>query len=306
MISQASPLVDELMTRIVEKNPLQKSFVSQVASGGAVTADDIDALGRYVSYAVASGQTVDELAASYDQIVRDTLREQIFFKRHGRYRFSRFDDVASSVYFDAGYMCRYMHGLAITSFLWPNHAAIRRHFEAVVRSIPKPRRQRYLEIGPGHGFYLTAAARAGFAHVEGIDLSPTSVALTRSIVESQAFGPKDACVIREGNFLSADFSAPFDVVVMGEVLEHVEEPRLFLRRIREVLKPGGTAYVTTCANSPAVDHIFLFRSADEVRELCESEELTAVDVFALPYVGTTVAESERSKLPINVALVLTR
>ena len=176
----------------------------------------------------------------------------------------------------------------------------------MIRSIPLARRRRYLEVGPGHGFYLTAAARAGFEHVEGIDLSPTSVALTRGIVESGSFGPPEACVIREGDFLRADFDAPFDVVVMGEVLEHVEDPRSFVRRVRELVKPGGTAYITTCANSPAVDHIFLFRSADEIRALCESEGLTAVDMLALPYVGTTVAESERQKLPINVALVLTR
>ena len=111
-----SPLIGELMLRIVEKNPLQRSFVAQVAEGRAVTRDDLTSLEKYVAYAIASGQTLDELAAAYDQIVRDTLREQIYFKRNGRYRYSRFDDVASSVYFDPAYMSRYMHGLAITSF----------------------------------------------------------------------------------------------------------------------------------------------------------------------------------------------
>lgn len=296
--------VDDLFARIAKKNPLQRVFLSTLSECASFGPSEREGLERYVAYALASGESLDGLAASYDQIVRDTLKEQVYFRKHDRYRYARFSDVASHVYFDDAYMSRYMHGLALTAFLWPNHAEIRRHFQKVLRELPDASRGRYLEVGPGHGFYLTAAARAGFRHVEGIDLSPTSVALTRRIVEAEASDVAARCVVREGDFLSAELEGGFDMIVMGEVLEHVEEPRRFLRRLRALARPGATLYVTTCANSPAVDHIYLFRSAHEVVQMAAEEGLTARDVLALPHHGTSLEESTRARLPINVALVL--
>jgi 2-polyprenyl-3-methyl-5-hydroxy-6-metoxy-1,4-benzoquinol methylase len=296
--------IEELFTRIASRNPLQRSFLARLREDEALTAGDRNGLESYLAYAVSAGETLDDLAASYDQIVRDTLREQIFFNKHDRYRHARFSDVAASVYFDAAYMSRYMHGLALTSFLWPSHASIRRHFMTTLDAIPSDKKSRYLEVGPGHGFYLTAASRSGFAHVEGIDLSPTSVALTQQIVASGHFGSADGCVIRQGDFLEASFDAPFDMLVMGEVLEHVEEPKRFLRRLRELARPGATVYVTTCANSPAVDHIYLFRTTAEVRRMAESEGFRVRSELALPHHGTTIDESIARRLPINIALVL--
>ncbi len=297
--------VDQLFAKIARRNPLQRVFLASLDERGALSEGERGELERYVDYVLASGDSLDDLAASYDQIVRDTLREQVFFRKHDRYRHARFSDVASQVYFDETYMSRYMHGLALTSFLWPNHAEIRRHFQRTLDAVPAASRGRYLEIGPGHGFYFTAAARAGFDHVEGIDLSPTSVALTKRIVASGTFGRVERCIVREGDFLSSTFDGQFDMLVMGEVLEHVEDPRAFLRRLRELARPEATIYVTTCANSPAVDHIYLFRSADDVVRMAAEEGLHARDVLALPHHGTTLEESTRARLPVNLALVLT-
>jgi 2-polyprenyl-3-methyl-5-hydroxy-6-metoxy-1,4-benzoquinol methylase len=38
---------------------------------------------------------------------------------------------------------------------------------------------------------------------------------------------------------------PFDVVVAGEVIEHLDEPGPFLRAMRELAKPDGVLLVTT-------------------------------------------------------------
>lgn len=299
--------VEELFARIARKNPLQRVFLANLHESGSFSPTEREELGRYVDYAVSSGESLDDLAASYDQIVKDTLKEQLFFRKHDRYRFDRFEDVASHVYFDDAYMSRYMHGLALTAFLWPNHAEIRRHFTKTLSAIPRENRGRYLEVGPGHGFYFSAAIAAGFDHVEGIDLSPTSVALTKRIVKSGTFGMPDAASdwqVRQADFLGADVEGTFDMLVMGEVLEHVEEPRRFLRRLRALASPGATVYVTTCANSPAIDHIYLFRSADDVVKMAEEEGLHTRDVLALPHHGTTLDESTRARLPVNLALVL--
>ena len=51
------------------------------------------------------------------------------------------------------------------------------------------------------------------------------------------------------------------------MLEHVEKPVALLKKIRSLLKPNGVLFLTTPANAPAIDHIYLFRNAEEIREV---------------------------------------
>lgn len=46
----------------------------------------------------------------------------------------------------------------------------------------------------------------------------------------------------------ADHENAFDTVVAAEVIEHLENPRFMLREIFRILRPGGTAIVTTPNN----------------------------------------------------------
>jgi 2-polyprenyl-3-methyl-5-hydroxy-6-metoxy-1,4-benzoquinol methylase len=201
-------------------------------------------------------------------------------------------------------MTKYMHGLALTSFLWPNHTRMRRYFE---EKLPRGRSGLYLEIGPGHGFYFMTAMRGTrFSPFFGIDISPTSVELTRRLLESGVFGQFSNFSLYEADFLQADPPARADALVMGEVLEHVEEPARFLRRAREVTTDDAFVFVTTCINSPAFDHIFLFESVDHLSSVVESAGLRISDSLVLPYEGLSIEETNARRLPVNVAMVLSR
>jgi len=231
-----------------------------------------------------------------------TVDEQIYFNRHKRYRHSTFAEVAESVYHDAEYMNRYMYGLAISTFLWPNHVAMLRMFRA---EIPTTAGGRYLEIGPGHGFLLLAAAEVGgYDELLAVDLSEASVRQTKAIMEH--FQPGCPVHIEKLDFLDAAHLKPrtFDAVVMGEVLEHVEDPARFLRRIAELATKDAFIFITTCINSPAVDHIYLWRTIDSLEEMIDACGLDIVKALRLPYEGTTLKESVASELPINVAYTL--
>lgn len=298
--------VERLLRAIVADNPMQRSLI-EVARGALAPPEALE-LERYVDLCEQKGAPLDELVRSYRVVVEDTLREQMFFRRHKRYRHRRFDDVASSVYFSPEYMGRYMRGLAVTAFLWPNHAAIRHHFEWLLDRVPTlvpalGRARRYLEVGPGHGFYMAAAMRRRVCQSYlGVDLSPTSVELTRTMLESS--DGSSPWEVRQADFLNADLEGAFDLLVMGEVLEHVEDPSAFLRRAHALNAPGGITFLTTCANSPATDHIYLFRSADEVEALCARAGFQVVERLLLPYHGKTIEESIAEALPVNIALVL--
>ena len=99
-----------------------------------------------------------------------------------------------------------------------------------------PEKGRLFEVGVGAGLFLSAAARRGWT-VSGIELSPTAVAFARdrlglNVTECSAETmPLDV--------------APFDVVVMFDVIEHFYDPMVVLRAIRSILRPGGLLVVAT-------------------------------------------------------------
>jgi SAM-dependent methyltransferase len=294
--------VDELIASISEQYPVHRAFLDQAIAGASE--EEKSRLGSYVEFCLAKGLDLDYLAECYLTILGDTIEEQLYFRDNGHYRHSTFDEVAASVYHDRDYMDRYMYGLAITNFLWPNHVQMARFMR---ETLPKGRNGRYLEVGPGHGFLLLSALEVGaFDDVLGVDLSAASVEQTRTIIDH--FYPDAPARVELRDFLEATDLEPssFDAVVMGEVLEHVEQPEVFLRRIAELAKDDAYIFITTCINAPAVDHIYLWRTTDELEEMITSSGLTITEPLRLPYEGKTLEESREENLPINVAYVLAK
>lgn len=296
------PLTIQLVERISSDNAMHLRSLQQAIS--ALRPQEARELESYIDFCVSEGIDLDLLALAYRTITDDTLREQIYFRRHGKYRYSTFAEVADSVYFADDYMRRYMYGLALTLYLWPNHLEIVRFFRKAIAGVAG---NAYLEIGPGHGaFFRHAVALGGFCSYLGVDISPTSLDLTRRLLkhDDAALAGKDWKLV-ESDFLAlADTETRFDAIVMGEVLEHVEDPGKFLERIRSLSNPGAFVFVTTAVNAPAVDHIFLFRSVDEVTNMATAAGLEVADLLAVPYKGLSLEEAVAQMLPINVALVL--
>lgn len=296
----ASPLT-ELWDAILTRNPRHRSFLEHAIAG--LRPDEEIELEHLLLWAEAQGHDVASMAEAYHTIVQDTLREQGYFTKHGRYRYSRLEDVANAVYHDRGYMDRYMRGLALSSYLWPNHAAMRRYFE---RTMPTNRTGTYLEVGPGHGFYFVRALRDGaFDRCVGVDLAATSLELTATVVDHFAPREVDRAELVHGDFtdpaVASTVPGGVDAFVMGEVLEHVEDPQALLARIAGLCHPETWIHVTTCMNAPAVDHIYLFETAEEVEAMIVGAGLVVEDRLLVPYVGKTVEESVAKRLPVNVS-----
>lgn len=295
------PLTQELIGIVSEKNPMHRNFVKGALAN--VTEEELGHLEQYLDFCRQKGLTVDYLSDCYLTIVGDTLREQIYFQKNKKYRYSTFAEVADSVYFNGEYMSFYMYGLAITSYLWPNHLDLFRFFR---ETLPKDKPGKYLEIGPGHGYFLlTAMERSAYSDFIGVDISETSIAMTKALIGHFSKGGKKGFELRCMDFLECDLpDEGFDAVVMGEVLEHVERPDLFMKQIARIARPDSHIFVTTCINAPAVDHIFLFKDPEQLEKLFDDCGLKIKKDLIRPYEGKTVEESLAQLLPINVAYVL--
>jgi len=98
--------------------------------------------------------------------------------------------------------------------------------------------RRVLDLGCGLGEYVRGFARRG-AHALGSD-----VAMDR-LVEAQERVRKTATAGVDGFMGAAGEALPFrdatlDVIVLNEVIEHVQDDRATLSEIARVLRPGGT------------------------------------------------------------------
>ena len=93
-----------------------------------------------------------------------------------------------------------------------------------------------LELGVGHGYSTVSFAERFSRHVV---VDGSREVLARFTARFPGCPVERVCVTFE------EFATDerFDVVVMGFVLEHVEDPGLVLRRFRAFLKPGGQTFV---------------------------------------------------------------
>lgn len=294
--------VSGLLTIILEENPMHKSFLKGALHH--VNDNELSILDKYLDFCQSRGHDLAYMADSYLTIVGDTFQEQIYFMKHKEYRHKSYTDVAGHVYHNKDYMDQYMYGLAITSFLWPNHLDMGRLF---VETLPRDMKGKYLDIGPGHGYYLMKAMELGsFDEFLGIDISEASIKQTQAIIDHFKPEFKDKFSLKMIDFLEAEGleNGSYNAIVMGEVLEHVEQPDVFLKRIAELATDNAYIYVTTCINAPAVDHIYLWRTTGDLEKMIESCGLEIKTPLRLPYEGKTLEESEAQDLSINVAYVL--
>jgi len=291
-----------LIAAILLESPLHRNFISEALRNLSVA--EIDELSAFLDYCKLQRLSTEYMADCYLTLVEDTIGEQIYFNAHKHYRYSSFAEVANKVYFDPEYMDKYMHGLAISSFLWANHIAISRYFRT---TLPTNARGRYLEVGPGHGQFLLRAMRdCSCSEYLGVDISATSVAQTKNIINH--FLPQCDAEVRleTRDFLSKDDlpADSFDIIVAGEVVEHVEQPEAFFCRIAELAKSDAHIFLTTCINTPAIDHIYLWRAPEELEKMIRACGLTIKDRLTLPYQGKTMAQAIAEDLSVNFAFVL--
>ena len=96
------------------------------------------------------------------------------------------------------------------------------------------RNRRVLELGPAAGHFTKALVDAG-CRVVGVEVDPDAAERVRSFAERVVVGDlSDPAVVS-----AAIDEERFDVVVGGDVLEHLPDPLRVLRACRDALKPGG-------------------------------------------------------------------
>jgi SAM-dependent methyltransferase len=195
--------------------------------------------------------------------LRDSMiAERMDFLRSGRYRSSSFEEVRQRVYEDPSVMETHMYGLVFAQVLWPEQYA---RFCFFAENLPRYRDaiNSYLEVGGGHAWYIKVAVSLlePGTRFDLLDISPTSIELAK------ALSPNDRIQYRLADIVKLPKTELYDFISIGEVIEHLEQPMPMLEKVREMLTANGRVFLSTPVNSPTLDHIYLFNTAQEIRDL---------------------------------------
>ena len=249
---------------------------------------------------------LDGLCKDYRYLCEEiTLPEELYFRRNGAYRLSKFTDAFNSVYANKELMSRYMAGLLVSDVLWSPHAHAFEYY--VNKYLPGlPAGCDHLEIGPGHGLFLFFAAQRGsIGKVVGWDISPASVEATRTALE--VLGADRKVEVKLQDLFAKDrASGQFGSVVLSEILEHLEDPVAALRSVYDVLRPGGWLWINVPANSPAPDHLYLLRTPEEACDLATQAGFEVTDHAFYPMTGATLEKARKHSLSISCVITARR
>jgi 2-polyprenyl-3-methyl-5-hydroxy-6-metoxy-1,4-benzoquinol methylase len=99
-----------------------------------------------------------------------------------------------------------------------------------------PGKARSLDVGCAYGFFLEAAAQAGW-DAYGIDISQHAIECARESLGDRVW---------EGDFLEEELPVErYDVITMWDYLEHVRDPKANLAKAHRLLVDGGVLALAT-------------------------------------------------------------
>ena len=217
---------------------------------------------------------LQEMLDGYAEFAADAMRNQVHYERTGRYRASSYAEVAATCYHNEEHMTRrYLPGMYVSHYLWPQHYHMLKGFTEVL--LPRVRHSRlFFEVGVGCGVYSRCTLET-LPDVQGIgfDISEYALNFTADVVAAAGLRARYQTVrqdIRHGYRDLADF------LVCQEVLEHLENPGEFCSWLRNMIRPGGWAYITAALNAAHSDHIFHFRDPAQLEAMLRDAGLQPV------------------------------
>lgn len=208
---------------------------------------------------------LSEALDGYAEFANDSMRNQVFYERTGRYRASSYEQVKRECYLDEEHMTRrYLPGLWLSHYLWPQHYYMLSGFEHSV--LPRVHDTRlFFEVGVGCGMYSKRCLELlPHAHGVGFDISRYSLDYTMRMIEAFGLGNRYRTEQRD---IRHGYERPCDFLICQEVLEHLEDPAEFCGWLFDLIRPGGHAYITAALNAAHSDHIYLFSNPSQLEEM---------------------------------------
>ena len=295
----------ELLSLIYKKSPLQKKRIESYLS--TKKSDFFDDFNNftvfYGEFLRKKNLEFEFLIEGYLEMCSNMMRSQIYFAKTGKYPKEDETEIFHDLYNNKNKMLPLMLGLALSQYLWPSHYEIYSHFKTLINRY-KNKKIQYLEIGPGHGLFLKYAIEVlnNESIYDIVDISETSIDITKEIIDRNIKNHNLNFFIKDINEFKPN--KKYDIIIAGEVLEHLNQPDLFLKKLSNLLNKNGKLFLTTCVNCPTIDHVLHFKNISEVHSILNKNGLIIENEKILPAENLPYEEIIKQKITINFSCIL--
>lgn len=232
------------------------------------------------------------------------LRLQGKLVKTGKYLYSTVEEVEKYAYNDPNRELTgpwYMMALYFSQVFWVTHYKVNEFFLKDVCN-RESATGKALEIPSGSGIFISnfLSRNRGWKGT-GLDLSESSIEFSKKVIKLYDVTEEQLTLIKQDFFLH-ESEGNYDLIICGEFLEHLEQPLAALKKIHSLLNDGGEVFLTVAVYAAMIDHIYLYNSAQEVRDHIakagfEIKKELVQNVFAK-------AQPEERDTPINYSAIL--
>lgn len=228
-------------------------------------------VGIIQAYFTFKGIKVKQIAEDYLHMVIDMRNEMKYFQQEGEYSCKSEKEAYVNYYSNPDVMRYYMNALVISHILWSHHFKMIQFFRSLTSKYGEfgNGREIILDVGAGHGLFSKTIIETmpNYKRIDVMDISDESLNMAHAFLGDDRI-----------EYIKQDIKTflPFykyDIVIMGEILEHMDDPLAVLKHASTLLSKDGVIWITVPTNAPAIDHIYLFRNKMDVLRLIDDAGL---------------------------------
>ena len=159
--------------------------------------------------------------------------------------------------------------------------------------------EKILDVGCSQGLVPILLARQGF-EVTGVDIDPKSIQEAEAYVAQESDDVKKNVTLVSADFMNKSLSlGQYHTIVMSEVLEHLVQPSLFIKRAYENLVVNGRIVITVPFGiNDYIDHKHTFYLLEPYRIISQFFTVDDVKIFD-GWIGISGKRKVESELAIN-------
>lgn len=246
------------------------------------------------------GLGLKQVINMYFEFVNGQIKMHKEFLIEGHYNYSREKQVESIIN-SKEFQINNIFILALSYVLAPHRYELFRYVRSYIKHFIKPG-DVCLEIGTGTGLDCFMVGLHG-AFIETYDLNPYS-----SLCLELLGSPSQVRFFQKYYLFNEE--EKYDHCLLIEILEHLEKPLEFLQSVNKILKTGGKAILTFAIRMPQIDHIYLFNSVTQARNMIAKTKLGIIDqdYFISSFMDYDISKkeilAESSEYPANYACVV--
>lgn len=293
--------LSKITDKITEGNPLQKKkIINQLKKYDNKTLSDLEKIALDIIIVSKKNKfTIKNISKFYNDLCIETMQEQLYLKKFNTYRSIKEKKSNLKLYNSNFKMKKYILALMLTQIYWNSHVKIFKWYKKKIKNLNL---NYFLEIGSGHGLLSKELIKK--KNLKGVicDISQQSLNFTKKILGN--FVKSNKIEFKKIDFFNLKPNKKFDFVVMGEVIEHVDNPIKFLKKVKTIITKDGKIFISTCANCAQVDHIYHFKSIEQIRNLIKKTKLKIMSELISPSEKIKKDKWKKEKISINYCAIL--